>query len=73
MGLWIGVAVLGALLVWLFIPRRRGMPAPEDDVRTPIDQEELDEAERELRGDPGARPLDRGMDDDQDDWGPGAR
>jgi hypothetical protein len=73
MGLWIGVAVLGALLVWLFLPRRRSMPAPEDDVKTPIDQAELEEAERELGDDPGARPLDRGVDDDQDDWGPGAR
>jgi len=73
MTLWIGVAVLGALLVWLFLPSRRPLPAPEDDVETSIDQEELAEAERELEDDPGARPLERGLDDDQDDWGPGAR
>lgn len=73
MTLLIGLAVLAALGIWLFLPQRRSMPAPEDAVKTPIDQAELEEAERELREDRGARPLDQGLDDDRDDWGPGAR
>jgi len=74
MGTWIGVAALLAVLWWLFAPRRRrATPAPEDDVTTPIDREELEEAERELRQDPRPRGLDQGFDDDEDDWGPGTR
>ena len=75
MGTWIGVAALAAILWWLFAPRRqRATPAPEDDVTTPIDREELEEAERELRQDPRPRSLDQGIDDDdEDDWGPGTR
>jgi hypothetical protein len=72
MGPWIGVALLGALLFWLFMPaRRRSMPSPEDDVNTPIDHAELEEAERELQQDPRPRALEHGVDDDEDDWGPG--
>jgi hypothetical protein len=48
------------------------MPAPEDDVKTPIDHAALEEAERELN-DPRARPLCDGIDEDDDDWGPGTR
>lgn len=73
MTLFIGLAVLAALGIWLFLPQRRSMPAPEDDGKTPIDQEELAEAERQLEDDPGARPLEHGLDDDRDDWGPGTR
>ena len=73
MGLWIGMAVLAVLVGWLFRPRRRRvMAAPEDDVTTPIDHAELEEAERELKQDPRARSLDEGV-NDEDDWGPGAR
>ena len=71
MGLWIGVAVLGALLVWLFLPRARPAPEPEDDVSTPIDHAELAQAERELKQDPRPRALEQGMEDEEDDWGPG--
>jgi hypothetical protein len=74
MGTWIGVAALVAVLWWLFVPRRqRAAPAPEDDVTTPIDREELEEAERELEQDPRPRSLEQGLDDDEDDWGPGTR
>jgi hypothetical protein len=73
MGLWIGVALLIALVWWLFLPRRRTARAPEDDVRSPIDRDELAEAERDLERDPRARPLEQGWDDEEDDWGPGAR
>ena len=65
------VAVALALLFWLFRPvPRRAVPAPEDDVRTPIDREELEAAERELREAGEARPLGQ---EDEDDWGPGTR
>lgn len=75
MGLWIAIAVMGILAGWLFLPRRRAVPEPEDDVTTPIDREELEAAERELKEDRGAGSLgDRAdPDDDYDDWGPGAR
>jgi hypothetical protein len=56
--------------VWLLRrPGQQAAPAPEDDVATPVDRALLEEAERELRGDPAAREL--GPDDDRD-WGPGA-
>ena len=73
MTLLIGLALLVALGVWLLLPSRKPPPAPEDDVAGPIDRAELEQAERELREDPGARPLEHGLDDDKDDWGPGAR
>src|ERR1043165_5317062 len=56
MGLWIGVALLIALVWWLFLPRRRTARAPEDDVRSPIDRDELAEAERDLERGPRGRP-----------------
>ena len=74
MGLWIGVALLGALLFWLFRRPRfrlRSMPSPEDDPKIPIDHAELEAAERELQQDPRPRALEHGVDDDEDDWGPG--
>jgi hypothetical protein len=73
MGTWIGVIALGALLVWLLgAGRRKTLPAPEDDVITPTDVDELDAAEREIRDDPDARPAADAVDDDEDDWGPGS-
>ena len=71
MGLWIGVAVLLALLYWLFKPRLRSMPSPEYEDKIPIDRAELERAERELRQDPRPRALEHGVDDGEDDWGPG--
>ena len=73
MGTLLTVAVILAFLAWLLFPRRRSMPAPEDDVASPIDKEELAAAERELSEDPGARPLDQASEDVEDDWGPGTR
>ena len=69
------VAVALALLFWLFRPvPRRGVPAPEDDVRTPIDRDELDAAEREVRRDRQAKSLGSQAEEDvEDDWGPGTR
>lgn len=68
----IGLVALVAVLVWLLGPaRRRRTPAPEDDVASPVDQAELEEAEAGLRDDPRARPVEDGFDDDEDDWGPG--
>ena len=72
MGFWIGVGLFVLLVAWLMLPRRRAAPAPEDDVSTPIDRQELEEAERELEQDPRPRRLEHGLDDDEDDWGPGA-
>jgi hypothetical protein len=73
----LGFAALIAVVVWLIgIGRRpgpRSMPAPEDDVKTPIDHAALEEAERELK-DPRARPLYESLEsEDADDWGPGTR
>lgn len=73
MGLWIGLGLLAVLLWWLLVPRRRSLPPPEADTRVPINQAELAEAEQELKQDPRPRSLDQAVDDDADDWGPGAR
>jgi len=68
----IGVVALMVLAVWLLGGRRSPRrAAPEDDVTTPIDAEELARAEREVADDPEARSLDDGWEDDRDDWGPG--
>lgn len=67
---WIGVAVFVALLVWLLFPKQRTVPAPEDDVTTPIDHAELEEAERGLKQDKQARSVDEA--DEEEYWGPGA-
>jgi hypothetical protein len=70
----LGVVAIVAVVVWLVSARRRPGPAPEDDVTTPVDQSELEAAERDLETDPRARPLHDGFEDeDADDWGPGAR
>ena len=70
----IALALVAALVVWLLAPGRRRRVAPEDDVGTPIDEDELAQAERELRDDRGARPLRDGYDKEEgDDWGPGTR
>lgn len=68
MSLIVGVVVLGGLLIWLFLPRRGRVAAPEDDTTTPIDYEELEAAERDLKEDRGARSVDE---EEEDDWGPG--
>jgi hypothetical protein len=70
LGTWIGVAVIAAFLVWLLGLGRRKPIAPEDDLATPIDRDELAEAEREIKDDPTAKPAADAVDDD-DDWGPG--
>lgn len=69
---WIGVAVIGALLVWLLGLGKRKPIAPEDDVDSPIDHDELVEAEREIKNDPTAKPAADAVDDDDEDWGPGS-
>lgn len=71
MGILLGVVAVLAILFWLFVPHRRVTPAPEDDTETSIDHERLAEAERELADDSRARPLEHGIDDEEDDWGPG--
>lgn len=69
----IGVAALVGLLLWLVgAGRRTPLVAPEDDIETPLDPDQLAEAERELAEDPEARPIHDAFDDDNDDdWGPG--
>lgn len=69
-------AFVAAFLAWLVgAGKRKPGPAPEDDMVTPLDEDELAAAERELRGDAGARPIGEAMADeaggDDDDWGPG--
>ena len=75
MGLFIGLALLAALFLWLTgVGKAPGHAAPEDDVDTPIDEDELSAAERDVRDDRSARPIQDadGNADDDDDWGPGA-
>ena len=81
MGGLIAVAVLIALLAWLFGFGKEGRePAPEDDVTTPVDMDELEAAELEVRDDRSIRSIADAMKDaeasidqaaDDDDWGPG--
>lgn len=75
MSAWIGIVVIAALLLWLLgVGKRQDRRhAPEDDVDTPIDQAELDAAEREIRDDPDAKAAADAVDNDDDDWGPGTR
>ncbi|MBM4186249.1 MAG: hypothetical protein FJ206_02950 [Gemmatimonadetes bacterium] len=69
-----GAIVVGVLVIAVFVwlarggPARRRPVAPEDDVTTPIDRDELAAAERELADAPDPSDLD----DEDDDWGPGA-
>lgn len=75
MGSLIGIVALVALLLWLLgVGKAQPVPAPEDDVVTPTDTDELAEAEAELAEDPQARPIHEAMEgeDDDEDWGPGA-
>lgn len=72
----IAFALIAAFLVWLLgAGKRKPAPPPEDDVVTPIDEDELAAAEREVRDDAGAKPIGEAMADeeggDDDDWGPG--
>jgi hypothetical protein len=70
LGTIIAAVAIGAVLLWLFGgSRKRAAPAPEDDVTTAIDREELEAAERELAEDAEARDAD----DEEEDWGPGTR
>ena len=68
---WIGLVALAAFVVWLLGVGKRKSVAPEDDVTTPIDHDELAAAEREIKDDPTAKPAADAVDDD-DDWGPGS-
>lgn len=71
----LGIAVLVAVLMWfLGFGRRPPVPAPEDDIATPLDRDELAEAEAELAEDPAARPIHEALGEDgqDDDWGPGS-
>ena len=71
MGTLIAVGLIVAFLLWLIGAGRRDREiAPEDDVETPLDRDELAEAEAELMEDAEARSIDEAMEDDED-WGPG--
>lgn len=81
MGGLIAVVALVALLAWLFgFGKERHEPAPEDDVNTPVDLDELTAAELEVRDDRSIRSISDAMKDpdaaidqaaEDDDWGPG--
>lgn len=73
--IWIltGVAVIVGLS-WVFRPRQGYTPDPDDPLddgsSAPIDREELERAEREVRGlSVTTTPED---DRPEEDWGPGA-
>ncbi len=73
LGTWIGVAVVAFALVWfLGIGRRKPIVAPEDDLDTPVDRDELAEAERAVKDDPDAKAAADAVIDDDEDWGPGS-
>lgn len=68
-----GVAVV-VLLAWYFGPTQGYTPDPDDPLddgsSPPVDREELERAEREVRGlSATATPEDERP---EDDWGPGA-
>jgi hypothetical protein len=71
MGTVIAVGLILALLLWLTGAGRhdRAVP-PEDDTTSPLEADELAEAEADLQADPEARSIDDALEDD-DDWGPG--
>lgn len=75
-GSFIGVVALVGVLLWLMgVGRRRPAPQPEDDILTPMDRDELAEAEAELAQDPSAKPIHEALGgdaEDDDDWGPGS-
>jgi hypothetical protein len=63
------LVVVVAVLVWLIAPSARRQAAPDDDPVEPVDQEELEAAEQEVRDlDLHQRP-EEGF--EGDDWGPG--
>lgn len=73
---WIVGAFALAFLAWLLgIGPRRPAPAPEDDLTTPTDLDELHLAELEVRDDGTAKPIGEALAGeegaDEDDWGPG--
>jgi hypothetical protein len=73
MGQLIGAAALFAVLAWLLgFGKRTRVAAPEDDTDTPLDADELAEAEADVMGE-GARPINEALaeDEDDEDWGPG--
>ncbi len=58
-----------AFLAWLTgVGREKHIPAPEDDLTTPIDEAELEAAEQELLAAEETTTLEESEDDD---WGPG--
>lgn len=75
MGALIGLIALAALFAWLMgFGSRRPAPAPEDDIDSAPDHDELAAAEAELRQDPSARSIGEALEGegDDDDWGPGS-
>jgi hypothetical protein len=71
----LSVAVLGVILLaaWGIQPKRTYTPDPDDPLddgsTAPIDRDELEQAEREVRGlSATASPEDERP---EDDWGPG--
>ena len=67
-------ALVLMLVAWRIQPRRTYTPDPDDPLDdgrpAPVDREELERAEREVRDwDPGVAP---GEERPGDDWGPGS-
>jgi hypothetical protein len=69
MGMLIGILAVAGLIAWFMSRGGQDAPNPEDDVTTPIDRAALEEAERELLADGGARPIGDAI--EEEDWGPG--
>jgi hypothetical protein len=70
------IALIAAFSAWMFgFGKHRPEAAPEDDIQTPIDENELEAAERELQADGSARPIGEALAGEEgsedDDWGPG--
>lgn len=74
LGVIIAAVLALMVIVWRVRPERRYTPDPDDPLddgsSAPIDREELEHAEREVRElSATADPEDEGP---EDDWGPGA-
>lgn len=68
MGLLLALGLIVVVVIWLARPKRQPAPEPGEE-REPVDESELEAAEREVRDlDVHQRPED-GF--EGDDWGPG--
>lgn len=75
LSLLLAAIALIVLIAWKVQPRREYTPDPDDPLddgsTAPIDREELERAEREVRGWSATATPEH--EDPKDDWGPGTK